>query len=183
MYNSQKTTERIKEQAKKHNISINRLLLNCELGKNTITKMSNGTDILTQNFEKIAENLDCSIDYLLGRTDNPNVNLCSVDYLLGRTDNPISINIKILPGNKVFFIDSKIESVTNNITKRSSKKVINFINSGTVDHITIGESLEPIYTICTDTDKWIDIEQSSLVDVTKLSLKSEKRRFLECDDI
>ena len=35
--------------------------------------MSNGTDILTQNFQKIAENLDCSVDYLLGRTDIPQV--------------------------------------------------------------------------------------------------------------
>lgn len=68
MYSPQKTTNIIKEQAKKQNISINQLLLNCELGKNTITKMSNGTDILTQNFQKIADNLDCSVDFLLGRT-------------------------------------------------------------------------------------------------------------------
>jgi DNA-binding Xre family transcriptional regulator len=47
------------------------MLLNCELGKNTVAKMSNGTDILTQNFAKIADYLDCSVDYLLGRTDNP----------------------------------------------------------------------------------------------------------------
>lgn len=29
--------------------------------------MTSGTDIMTQNFAKIADYLDCSIDYLLGR--------------------------------------------------------------------------------------------------------------------
>lgn len=50
------------------------MLAECELGKNTVTKMSNGTDILTKNFAKIADYLDCSVDYLLGRTDVPEVN-------------------------------------------------------------------------------------------------------------
>lgn len=72
MYDSQKIALKIKDMAKKQNISINQMLLNCELGKNTVVKMSNGTDILTQNFAKIADYLDCSVDYLLGRTDNPN---------------------------------------------------------------------------------------------------------------
>lgn len=72
MYNTQIIAQRIKERAKYRDISINQLLLNCELGKNTVAKMANGTDILTQNFAKIADSLDCSVDYLLGRTDNPN---------------------------------------------------------------------------------------------------------------
>mgnify|MGYP003571248543 FL=1 len=50
------------------------MLSDCKLGINTISKMSSGTDILTQNFAKIADYLDCSVDYLLGRTDNPEVN-------------------------------------------------------------------------------------------------------------
>lgn len=69
MYNEQEVAVRIKTEAKKKKISINKLLANCNMGKNTIAKMANGTDILTQNFGKIAENLDCSADYLLGRTD------------------------------------------------------------------------------------------------------------------
>ena len=74
MDNSQEIAARIKLRAKQQNISVNQLLLNCGLGKNTISKMSTGTDILTQNFAKIAETLDCSADYLLGRTDNPEIN-------------------------------------------------------------------------------------------------------------
>ena len=74
MYNSQDITDRIKSLAKEKRISISQMLAECELGKNTVTKMSNGTDILTKNFAKIADYLDCSVDYLLGRTDVPEVN-------------------------------------------------------------------------------------------------------------
>ena len=74
MYNSQEIAQRIKERASHQNITINKLLSACELGKNTVVKLSNGTDILTHNFAKIADYLDCSVDYLLGRTDNPEVN-------------------------------------------------------------------------------------------------------------
>ena len=88
MYIAQTIAERIKQQAKKKNISINQLLLNCGLGKNTIAKMSNGTDILTQNFQKIAENLECSVDYLLGRTNIQEVNKFHL-YRSYRTDTHI----------------------------------------------------------------------------------------------
>lgn len=46
----------------------------CKLGIDTISKMSKGTDILTLNFAKIADHLDGSVDYLLGRTDKPEAN-------------------------------------------------------------------------------------------------------------
>lgn len=77
MYNSQKIAERIKLRAKQQNISVNQLLINCKLGKNTVAKIANGTDILTFNFAKIADYLDCSVDYLLGRTDIPEINRSS----------------------------------------------------------------------------------------------------------
>jgi len=74
MLNTQITAERIKSQAKSKGISVKKLLENCELGVNTITKMSNGNDIVSQNLLKIAEFLDCSVDYLLGRTETPELN-------------------------------------------------------------------------------------------------------------
>lgn len=67
MYNSQDIVQRIKEKAKENHMSIGELLSLCNLGVNTISKMSKGTDLLTLNFAKIADNLNCSIDYLLGR--------------------------------------------------------------------------------------------------------------------
>ena len=74
MYNSQEIANRIKIRAKAQGKSIGEVLSACGLGINTISKMAKGTDILTQNFAKLADCLDCSVDYLLGRTDNPEIN-------------------------------------------------------------------------------------------------------------
>ena len=74
MYNSQEIAKRIKIRAKQEKKSVNQMLIHCGLGKNTITKLSNGTDILSKNIAKIADYLNCPIDYLMCRTDTPEVN-------------------------------------------------------------------------------------------------------------
>lgn len=74
MYDSQEIANRIKTRTKQQGKSISEMLSACGLGKNTVAKISNNTDILTLNFAKIADYLDCSVDYLLGRTDKPEVN-------------------------------------------------------------------------------------------------------------
>ena len=74
VYNSQEIATRIKARAKQQSKTLGEVLAACKLGKNTVSKISTGTDILTLNFAKIADCLDCSVDYLLGRTDNPEVN-------------------------------------------------------------------------------------------------------------
>ncbi|MCI7713096.1 MAG: hypothetical protein MSK63_07420 [Clostridiales bacterium] len=81
MYNSQEIAKRIKQRAKYVRKPLGEVLASCGLGVNTVSKMSHGTDILTLNFAKIADCLDCSVDYLLGRTDNPEINLnpCTID--------------------------------------------------------------------------------------------------------
>lgn len=74
VYNSREIANRIKKRAKQQSKTLGETLAACSLGKNTVSKISMGTDILTLNFAKIADYLDCSVDYLLGRTDNPDVN-------------------------------------------------------------------------------------------------------------
>ncbi len=69
MNNTQIIADRIKTVLKTKNVTIKQLLTDCELGINTITKMSNGTDITSQHLLKIADYLDISVDYLLGRTE------------------------------------------------------------------------------------------------------------------
>jgi len=45
------------------------------ISSGVITKWKNGTTIPNgETLIKIADYLDCSVDYLLGRTDNPEVN-------------------------------------------------------------------------------------------------------------
>ena len=75
MQNSQYTADKIKELAKKKGISINKLLINCGLNKNAIyTMQSSGYFPRVEAIIKIADYLDCSVDYLLGRTDVVEVN-------------------------------------------------------------------------------------------------------------
>ena len=45
------------------------------ISSGVVTKWKNGTTIPNgETLIKIADYLDCSVDYLLGRTDNPEVN-------------------------------------------------------------------------------------------------------------
>ena len=74
MYDSHNIATTIKTIAKEKNIVIKQMLSDCELGINTISQMSKGNDMLSKNLARIADYLDCSVDYLLGRTDNPEVN-------------------------------------------------------------------------------------------------------------
>ena len=67
MYNSQILSENIKLCAKNNGINVKTLLSDCELGKNTVGKIANGTDIGIQTIVKIADYLGVSVDYLLGR--------------------------------------------------------------------------------------------------------------------
>ena len=74
MYDSRKIAERIKMRTKQQGTTYKEMLSDCKLGINTIGHIHRGGDILTLNFAKIADYLDCSVDYLLGRTDNPEIN-------------------------------------------------------------------------------------------------------------
>ena len=75
MYNAQETAEKIKAQAKLKNILIKDMLTDCELSKNALSSMlSRGSWLQANNLARIADYLDCSVDYLLGRTDNPEIN-------------------------------------------------------------------------------------------------------------
>ena len=70
MYNSQITFERIKSLSKIRNITMNVLQEKCGLSPNTIKVSSKGENGLrAKNLYTIAEYLDCSVDYLLGRTE------------------------------------------------------------------------------------------------------------------
>ena len=68
MYNSLEIANRIKARAKEQKKSLKSILTTCDLGINTISKIRNGADVHAQNLAKIADCLDCSVDYLLGRT-------------------------------------------------------------------------------------------------------------------
>lgn len=88
MYNAQETAFIIKQTAKAKNITIKQLLENCNLSINTVSELSKGKRMSYISFAKIADALDCSMDYLMGRTDNPTVsgnNISNFDTTINGT--------------------------------------------------------------------------------------------------
>jgi transcriptional regulator with XRE-family HTH domain len=76
----------IKELCKNRGTSISKMLSACDIRKSLIYDLEKRdfTPSITVA-ERIADYLDCSIDYLLGRTDNPDVNV-------NENDNCISVD-------------------------------------------------------------------------------------------
>ena len=74
MYNNTKIHNRIKKQCKKLNITQRELLDKCNLNKDALTTMSDKFGIASFSLCRIAEELDVSLDYLMGRTTNTEVN-------------------------------------------------------------------------------------------------------------
>ena len=50
------------------------ILSACDLNINSLSQMSDKKGLSSFSLGKIADYLDCSVDYLLGRTDNPEIN-------------------------------------------------------------------------------------------------------------
>lgn len=73
MYESNRIADRIKELARIRGVSVRQMLSDVGLGFNTMANMKNSVP-KADNLAKIADYLQCSVDYLLGRTDNPEVN-------------------------------------------------------------------------------------------------------------
>jgi len=66
---------RIKALCAERGTAIKNLLEQTEINKSFIYDLEKRGKIPSADkFERIADYLDCSVDYLLGRTDNPDVN-------------------------------------------------------------------------------------------------------------
>lgn len=75
MYDSQTVANKIKQIAKDKGIATGQMLVDCGLNKNALSTMqSQGFLPRLEAICKIADYLDVSIDYLVGRTDKPEIN-------------------------------------------------------------------------------------------------------------
>lgn len=99
MYNSLETSTRIKKLAKEKGVPMSELQEMCGLNKNAVAQAGKSQEgMKAKNLYAIAELLECSVDYLLGRTDNPNETGISV------TDN----NQMSLTGNNSISVNSAV---------------------------------------------------------------------------
>lgn len=69
MYITQEIADKIKLQAKLKKITMKELLFHCELNINAISEFAKGKQLSCLSLARIADYLDCSVDYLLGRTN------------------------------------------------------------------------------------------------------------------
>lgn len=68
-------TNKLKDLCKIKGVSIATLLASCGLTKSFIYDLEKrNTSPSCDKITKIADYFDCSVDYLLGRTDNPDIN-------------------------------------------------------------------------------------------------------------
>lgn len=74
LYNPTSIADNIKKISKVKKVQINTMLSEIGIGSNTMSHMRHGRMIASDSLARIADYLDCSVDYLLGRTDKPEVN-------------------------------------------------------------------------------------------------------------
>lgn len=76
MYNAQKVKDRIEIRRNEKKVSnLETMLKELGIGKSTIYAMTDNKGIGCFALAKIADRLDCSVDYLLGRTDKPDMTI------------------------------------------------------------------------------------------------------------
>ena len=69
------TSARIKARCKEQGLSMKSLLEQANINRNFIYDLEKSGQIpAADKLERIPDYLDCSVDYLLGRTDNPHIN-------------------------------------------------------------------------------------------------------------
>lgn len=74
MYISADIPERIKKLAKEQKKAVKTMLAELNMGPNTMSNFKTSMP-KADTLARIADYLDCSVDYLLGRTDNPKAHL------------------------------------------------------------------------------------------------------------
>ena len=73
LYDSVTLAENIKIQAKACNIQLKDMFDALDLGRNTLSNLRLGKKISADSLARIADYLDCSMDFLMGRTVDPAV--------------------------------------------------------------------------------------------------------------
>ncbi|MBJ6746427.1 helix-turn-helix transcriptional regulator [Streptococcus sp. 121] len=103
------TFERIKDLAKKQGLSINSLEEKLGYSRNTLYSLKK-QKASAERLQEIADYFDVSLDYLLGRTDNPNVADDNIGYT--REDlREMAVNAKTFDGKPL--TDEDVEAITN----------------------------------------------------------------------
>lgn len=90
MYASADIPEKIKALAKEKKIAVKTMLSDLNMGPNTMSNFKTSMP-KCDTLARIADYLDCSVDYLLGRTDNPksHISAAAVEEEIAKADQVI----------------------------------------------------------------------------------------------
>lgn len=96
MYNTQYIADRIKNTLKAKKKSSKEMLSSLDMGINTISEFAKGRKLSCISLARIADYLDCSVDYLLGRTDIAEKCFTSSDVIItsSHKENVLLINFR-----------------------------------------------------------------------------------------
>lgn len=115
MYSSHNLAIMIKQVAKAKDKVIKDMLDACGLGSNTMSALYHGKSMAFDSLAKIADYLGCSVDYLIGRTDIPDINTGNMiktgDIQAGDNSNKnssININGNLMPDFMTMFADLSV---------------------------------------------------------------------------
>lgn len=92
MYTAEKTIYNITNEIKKRGYSQKEVYSACKINENTVSRMNDSKGISSFYLAKIADYLNCSVDYLLGRTPCPEINISGNTQNNVNGDNNISVN-------------------------------------------------------------------------------------------
>lgn len=73
LYDSTALAENIKVQAKARNVQLKDMFAELDMGKGTLSGLRTGRMMAADSLARIADYLDCSMDFLMGRTVDPAV--------------------------------------------------------------------------------------------------------------
>lgn len=108
MYNSNNIADRIKLVSSSKGISIKKLLEAVGLGFNTMSNMKSSMP-KADNLAKIADYLDCSVDFLLGRTDDSSINAIGEEKKIIDSYKNLNDDGRKALRDYIEFISSKVE--------------------------------------------------------------------------
>lgn len=126
MNNPQQIAELIRIQTTLQKVSIRQMLKDIGLGVNSLSHLDNGSMPKADNLGKIADYLDVSVDYLLGRTDNLNgTSIKSGDINGDHNSLTDSNNVNIDSKKSADSISEKFMEIFNNLPFEEQLAVMN----------------------------------------------------------
>lgn len=126
MYSAQILVNNIKHRAKSKNILIRDMLLNCGLNVNSLSQISDKKGLSSFSLAKIADCLDCSVDYLLGRTSSDNYSVTQIGT--GNVNGNISNStLTVNSTSELSEYEADIIRVFRSLTPKQKNQVMTYI--------------------------------------------------------